>query len=55
LAAFVTLGGAGFIKPNFQGVLVAYRAFHEFIVASLSNLCVLHPLALCKATPSERE
>jgi hypothetical protein len=48
LAAFLALGGAGFIKPNFQGVLVVCRAFHEFIAASLSNLCVRHP---CKQHP----
>jgi hypothetical protein len=49
-AAFLALGGAGFIKQNFQGVLVVCRAFHEFIAVLLSNLCVCH---LCKATPSK--
>jgi len=49
LAVFLTLGRAGFIKPNFQGVFVVCRAFHEFIVASLSNLCVGDPLGLMES------
>jgi len=49
VAVFLTLGGAGFIKPNFQGVFVVCRAFHEFIAASLSNLCVCHPLGLMES------